>query len=129
MLDCQTKSLYEAKVKVMLSRNFKEKPVDIMRGIVTDMSSAGIVISGRHFQEVKSDVSGEYMERPLSKQTKVFFLPFHSIKYIDVILEGSNSEKIANKIENNPVLEMPVKEYAFSPVSGKTRADEVDDDD
>jgi len=127
MLECYTKSLHEAKVKVMLSRNFKEKPVDIMRGVVTDMSTAGIVISGRHFQEVKDDRSGEYLERPLSKQTKVFFLPFHSIKYIDIILEGSRAEEIAKKVEKNPILEMPIREHAFSPVSGKTRADEIDD--
>ena len=128
MSECCATSLKEARVKVMLSRNFKEKPVDIMRGVVTDLSSAGIVISGRHFQEVKSDVSGDYMERPLSKKTKIYFIPFHSVKYIDVILDGSNAEKIANKIETNPVLAMPIKEYAFSPISGKTRADEVDDD-
>ena len=98
-----------------------------MRGVVTDMSSAGIVISGRHFQEVKDDKYGEYLERPLSKQTKIYFLPFHSIKYIDIILEGSRSEEIAKKVEKNPILEMAIREYTFSPISGKTRADEKDD--
>jgi len=27
----------------------------------------------------------------------------------------------------NPILDRPLREYAFSPVSGKTRADEIDD--
>jgi hypothetical protein len=116
----ESKGLINARVKIVLRRHFKEMPVDIMRGIVTDRNPNGITISGRHFQEVQSTVSGEFEEQPLSRQTKAYFIPFSSIKYIDVILPGSRAEKLADKIENNSVLESPVKEYTFTPKQSKS---------
>lgn len=115
-----SKGLINARVKIVLRRHFKEMPVDIMRGIVTDRNQCGITISGRHFQEVQSTVSGDFEEQPLSKQTKAYFIPFSSMKYVDIILPGSRAEKLANKIENNPVLQSPMKEYTFTPKQSKS---------
>ena len=112
------KNLSNARVRVVLRRNFREMPVDIMRGVVTDVNDAGITISGRHFQEFRDSVSGGYDERPLAAHTKVYFIPYNSIKYIDVIMPGSPESVLADKIENNPITE-PVKEYTFAPMVGK----------
>ena len=112
-------NLIESNVRIVLLRQFREMPIDIFRGIVTDSNNAGISISGRHFQEVHDSVSGSYEERPLSVYTKVYFIPFSTIKYIDVIIPGSGSEEVAKRIENNPVLDTPIKEYTFAAVSGK----------
>jgi len=118
-------NLTEKRVRIALRRNFKEMPVDIMRGIVTNVNNAGITISGRHFQEVLDTVSGEYDQRPLSKMNKVFFVPFSSIKYLEVIMPGTRAADLADKIESNPVLETPIKEYTYSPKLNKTKNADV----
>jgi len=112
-------NLIESRVRIVLLRQFREMPIDIFRGIVTDSNAAGITISGRHFQEVRGSVSNSYEERPLSTYSKAYFIPFSTIKYIDIILSGSRSEEISNKIEGNTVLETPIKEYTFAAISGK----------
>ncbi len=112
-------SLLNARVRVVLRRHFREMPIDIMRGIVTDVTTAGIIISGRHFQEVRDSVSGEYEERPLTKHTKVYFMPYSTMKYVDVIMPDSREEDLADKVEINPILESPIKEYTVSAVSGR----------
>lgn len=114
-----TQSLLNARVRVVLRRHFREMPIDIMRGIVTDVTTAGIIISGRHFQEVRDSVSGDYEERPLTKHTKVYFIPYSSMKYIDIIMPESREEDIADKVELNPILETPIKEYTVAPISGR----------
>ncbi len=96
-------------------------PVDIMRGTVTGTNSVGMTISGRHFQEVMDTVSGEYDQRPLSKLNKVFFIPFSSVKYLEVIIPGTKAADLADRIEKNPVLETPIKEFTYSPKLNKTR--------
>lgn len=107
-------NLLNARVRVVLRRNFREMPVDIMRGMVTDTNNSGITISGRHFQEFRDDVSGDYEERPLSVHTKIYFIPFGSVKYIDVIMPGSPESEKADVVEKKPVNETPIKEYTFS---------------
>jgi hypothetical protein len=109
-----------ARVRIVLRRQFREMPVDIMRGIITDAGEAGLTMSGRHFQEVRDNVTGEYEERPLTKHTKVYFIPYGSAKYIDVILPNSREAEISDKIERREVLESPIKEYTFSAKSGKS---------
>ena len=118
-------SLVDQRVRVALKRNFKEMPVDIMRGTVTTTNAAGITISGRHFQEVMVSVSGEYDQRPLSKMNKVFFIPFSSVKYLEVIMPGTKAAELADKIEKNPVLKTPMKEFTYSPKLNKTRNADV----
>lgn len=112
-------NLVESRVRIVLLRQFREMPIDIFRGIVTDSNAAGITISGRHFQEVRDSVAGQYEERPLSLRTKVYFIPYSTIKYVDVILPGSREEEIGNRVEGNEVLEKPIKEYTFSAISGR----------
>jgi hypothetical protein len=113
-------NLQNARVRIVLRRHFREMPVDIMRGIVTDTTEVGLTISGRHFQEMRDNVSGEYEERPLTKHTKVYFIPHASIKYVDVIQPASREAEIGDKIERRNVLESPVKEYTFSAKSGRS---------
>ena len=107
-------NLLNARVRIVLRRNFREMPVDIMRGMVTDATSAGITISGRHFQELRDTVSGAYEERPLSASTKIYFVPYSSLKYIDVIMPGSPESVKADAIERAPINETPIKEYTFA---------------
>lgn len=101
------------RVKVVLRRNFREMPIDIFRGTVTAISSIGIKISGRHFQEVYSSVHGSYEEHPLSRLNKIYYIPNSSIKYVEIVLPESPSAELADRVEKNAVLAMPVKEYTF----------------
>ena len=110
------------RVKVVLLRHFREMPVDIMRGTVTSTSSTGVKISGRHFQEVYNDVVGRYDEYPLSRMNKIYFIPTGSIKYVEIILPDSPSAELADRVENNPVLDTPVKEYTFAAKLGSSQA-------
>ena len=121
MTDKCNESFIDKRVRIALRRNFKEMPVDIMRGTVTATNSAGITISGRHFQEVMDTVSGEYDQRPLSKLNKIFFVPFSSIKYLEVIVKGTKASELADIIEKNPILKTPIKEFTYSPKLTKTR--------
>jgi len=100
-------------VKVVLRRHFREMPVDIFRGTVTAISSIGIKISGRHFQEVYDNVRGTYEEHPLSRLNKIYYIPNSSIKYVEIILPDSPSAELADRVEKNAVLASPVKEYTF----------------
>ena len=50
---------------------------------------------------------------------KWYFIPYGTMKYIDIIMPGSREEELANKVENNPVLDTPIKEYTFAAMSGK----------
>ena len=121
MNDKCNESFLDKRVRIALRRNFKEMPVDIMRGTVTGTNSVGMTISGRHFQEVMDTVSGEYDQRPLSKLNKVFFIPFSSVKYLEVIIPNTKAADLADRIENNSVLETPMKEFTYSPKLNKTR--------
>jgi len=112
-------NLTDARVRIVLRRHFREMPIDIMRGIVTQVSAAGITISGRHFQEMRDSVSGQYEERPLAPHTKVYFIPYSSMKYIDVIQPDSPEADRADRIESNEVLDMPIKEYVFAALKGR----------
>jgi len=125
MTDKCNECFLEKRVRIALRRNFKEMPVDIMRGTVTGTNTVGITISGRHFQEVLDTVSGEYDQRPLSKLNKMFFVPFTSIKYLEVIVKGTKAAALADRIEKNPVLETPIKEFTYSPKSTKTKNADV----
>jgi len=107
-------NLLNARVRIVLRRNFREMPVDIMRGMVTDANTVGITISGRHFQELRDSVSGDFEERPLSVSTKIYFVPFSSIKYVDVIMPGSPESEKADAIERAPINDTPIKEYTFA---------------
>jgi hypothetical protein len=112
-------NLLESRVRIVLRRHFREMPVDIMRGTVTQVSAAGLTISGRHFQEVRDSVSGQYEERPLARHTKVYFIPYSSMKYIDVIMPDSPEAARADLVEANEVLDLPIKEYVFAATRGK----------
>ena len=101
------------RVKVVLRRHFREMPVDIFRGTVNAISSIGIKISGRHFQEVYDSVHGMYEEHPLSRLNKIYYIPNSSIKYVEIILADSLSAELADRVEKNAVLASPVKEYTF----------------
>ncbi len=118
------KSLIDTRVRIAMRRNFREMPVDIMRGTVTDMNTAGITISGRHFQEVLNAVSGDFEQRPLSKQNKIFFIPFGSVKFIEVVLPDTKTAEVADRVERRSVLETPFKEYIYAPRQKKATKDE-----
>lgn len=90
-----------------------------MRGTVTQVSAPGLTISGRHFQEVRDSVSGLYEENPLARHNKVYFIPYSSMKYIDVIMPDSPEAERADRVENNDVLAAPIKEYVFASIKGK----------
>jgi len=112
-------NLVESRVRIVLRRHFREMPIDIMRGTVTQVSTPGLTISGRHFQEVRDSVSGLYEEHPLVRYNKVYFIPYSSMKYIDVIMPDSPEAERADRIEGSDVLESPIKEYVFASLKGK----------
>jgi len=55
----------------------------------------------------------------LVRYNKVYFIPYSSMKYIDVIMPDSPEAERADRIEGSDVLESPIKEYVFASLKGK----------
>ncbi len=93
----------ESKVRVVLKRQFKEQPVDTMRGIISCVRDSSVEILGRHFQEVKDNM-GKFIEKPLSEITRLYFVPLSSIRYIQIIEKDTEADRKDIEINKNKVL-------------------------
>ena len=91
--------LHNERVRIICNKTFADEPVDIIRGIVTDESDAGLKVSGRHYQKIFDEEAGRLFERPVDEETKVIFIPFTSIKFCEIIVEDSRGEMIDRKVK------------------------------
>jgi hypothetical protein len=99
-----TKGLLSQRVKVVLRRFHPQTPREIVRGIITDVDEAGVRVSGRRFQEHPDLESGVSVERPVEEDSTVYWIPHSSIRYTEIIVAGTPSEKVDNEIQQHKVL-------------------------
>lgn len=92
------------RVRIMCVKRHKEAPLRSIRGQVLDEDAVGIKVSGRRFQQVMDEAAGKTIEKPIDAETKVFFIPFSSIRLCEVILEGTRSDMIDRKAKREGVL-------------------------
>jgi len=93
------------KAKIALKRNFVEQPINTIRGELTDYpeTASTITIRGRQFQEIYNS-NGDYIERPLSEHICQYQVPLSSVRYIQIIEEGTESDKIDKEVNQNKTL-------------------------
>jgi len=86
----------EHKVRIILHKNFREDPVIIVRGTVIDENDKGILVSGRIFMKVIEE--NKVLEKPIDDETKLFYFPFTSIRFLEFIIPGSRFDNLHKKV-------------------------------
>lgn len=100
-----TPLLLHRRVRVILQRLIANAPAEIVRGSVIDVGPFGCMIRGRRFQESISEKNAKLTERPRETEMRVFYIPFTSIRYCEVIEEDTESARIDAAVE----LESPLR--------------------
>ncbi|HUJ10427.1 MAG TPA: hypothetical protein VL171_10400 [Verrucomicrobiae bacterium] len=94
-----TTGLLNQRTKIVLRRFHPQTPREIIRGTITNMDETGLRVSGRRFQELADLESGLPQERPIEADNKLYWIPFSSIRYSEILAPGSASEKLDNEIQ------------------------------
>jgi hypothetical protein len=97
-------SLERQRVRIILRRFHPQTPREIIRGIITEIDQFGFHVSGRRFQEVADLGTSAAIERPVEEDTKMYWVPFNSIRYSEIILPGSPSEHEDNEVQRRKPL-------------------------
>jgi hypothetical protein len=114
MLDKST--MQGQRIKIVLRRFHVQTPREIIRGMITEIDEFGFRVSGRRFQEVTDLESSLPVERPVEGDNKVYWVPYNSVRYSEIILPGSSSEHLDNEIQRR-------KPLTLAEMHGKSRAD------
>ena len=103
--------LTDSKVRLICRRMFKDAPVQIIRGIVVEETSIYLKIEGKLYQQVIDEDTGKKVEKPIDKENKTIFVPFHSIRFGEVIEEGTESEILDREAKRGkPLTKTEIKE-------------------
>jgi len=86
----------EQKVRIILHKNFTEDPVLIMRGTVIDENENGLLITGRIFMKILED--NQILEKPIDDETKLLFISFASIRFLEFVIPGSRFEDLHKRV-------------------------------
>ena len=100
----ETVGLLNQRVMIVLRRFDPQTPREFIRGIITEVDESGIRVSGRRFQEFPGRDGGPAEERPVEADTKIYWVPFTSIRYSEIISAGSASERQDNEIQRRKPL-------------------------
>jgi len=92
------------RIKIVLRRFHPQTPREVIRGIITDVDEFGFRVSGRRFQEVSDPEAFLPVERPVESDNKVYWIPFNSIRYSEIVLPGSPSEQLDNEVQRRKPL-------------------------
>jgi hypothetical protein len=92
------------RIKIVLRRFHVQTPREMIRGMITEIDDYGIRVSGRRFQEIQDLETSLPVERPVESDNKVYWVPFNSIRYSELILAGSSSEHMDNEIQRRKPL-------------------------
>ena len=97
------------RVKIVLRRFHPQTPREIIRGLITDVDETGLRVSGRRFQEVADMETAYVQERAVEADTKMYWVPFNSIRYSEIILPGSTSEQEDNEVQRRKPVALPIR--------------------
>lgn len=109
-------SMQGQRIKIVLRRFHIQTPREIIRGMITEVDEFGFRVSGRRFQEVLDLESSLPVERPVESDNKVYWIPFNSVRYSEIILPASASEHLDNEIQRR-------KPLTPAELHGKSRPD------
>lgn len=93
------------RIRIVLRRFHPQTPREVIRGIVTEVDEYGFRVSGRRFQDVTDLESSQPMERPVESDAKIYWVPYNSIRYSEIILAGSASEQEDNEFQRRKPVE------------------------
>jgi hypothetical protein len=103
--------LLNQRVMIVLRRFHPQTPREIIRGIITEVDEFGVRVSGRRFREMTDHDAPVPFERPVETETKVYWIPFNSIRYSEIILAGSVSERADVEIQSRkPVTALELRQ-------------------
>ena len=92
------------RVKIVLRRMHPQTPRETIRGIITELDESGVRLSGRRFQEVLNTETNLAEERPVERATTIYWVPYNSIRYSEIIAAGSTSERLDNEVQRRKLL-------------------------
>jgi len=92
------------RVRIVLRRFHPQTPREVIRGIITEVDQYGFRVSGRRFHDVADLETSQPIERPAESDTKVYWVPYNSIRYSEIILPGSTSEQEDNETQRRKPL-------------------------
>ena len=100
----ETSGLLNQRVMIVLRRFHPQTPREVIRGIITEVDEFGMRMSGRRFHEFPDRETGLQEEHPVERETKLYWVPFNSIRYSEIITAGSASERLDNEIQRRKLL-------------------------
>lgn len=100
----EKRGLLNARVVIVLRRFHPQTPRETMRGTITEVDEYGVRLSGRRFREVRIGEGAVPEERPVEPSTKTYWLPYHSIRYSEIISPSSATERLDNEIQRRKPL-------------------------
>lgn len=71
--------------------------------MVIDEDEKGVLVSGRIFMKMIEE--DKVLEKPIDDETKIFYLPFTSIRFLELIPMGSRFENLHKKVLKETPLE------------------------
>lgn len=86
------------KVRIVMQKMGPNDPVTIMRGDVVQSNQNALIIVGRRFAKVIDAASNRAEEKPLDDKQKHYLVPFQSVRFVEVIADGSPEDLLDRKI-------------------------------
>lgn len=86
----------EQKVRIILNKLYENDPVIILRGVIIDENPQGVLLSGRIFLKVLNE--DKLIEKPIDDETKLIYIPFSSIRFLEFILPGTKYEELNKRV-------------------------------
>lgn len=92
----------QGKIRLVLHKYYTESSVTVLRGIFLEDNGNGIKIHGRRYDRELNSTSQRIEEIPIDSQNKIYFVPYTSIQYTEIIVEGSYEDQLDEKIRKEP---------------------------
>ena len=92
------------KVRIVMQRIGTNDPNTILRGDILQSSASAVLISGRRFAKVIDTASNRAEEKPLDGKEKTYLIPFQSMRFLEVIQDGSPEAQLDQKIRSEPLI-------------------------
>ena len=93
----------QGKIRVVVKKYYGDSPATVFRGVFLEDNESGVKIHGRRYDREMNSTVQKIEEVPLDSQNKIYFVPFQSILYTEIIMEGSYEDKLDEKIRREPI--------------------------
>ena len=93
------------KVRIVMSRAHSDEPATVFRGDVEASTDRMLEISGRRYSKIYDSSANRAEEKPLDRTDKYYVIPFGSIRFVEIIAEGSPEEELDRKIRSGDLIQ------------------------